>query len=457
MDSSGWLRVQPIYLDSRTNAMACIGTSDVNADGHQFEQALLVGRTKTRTNRTMLNSNGFVAERIVHWDYVAQVLFVLGAHVDRPQVRHLYAVSTNRTAAQRGEQCVTCASNAARDGHTYFDAHFGGGANKSLLVLESLGPAVPRYDVYEWQREQTESAPENSETNVLIEHRQSLQTNDQLRRRVSRIRLPTVRFETWPLGGKKAGGRVRMLLPPRWNSTAANDRAAKLPLLVHVRNREPGMFGGTTAWAVDWLSYVAVEMEVAVMEVDASGSSIQPIRRMFDVENHLGVTESHDLLASVRLALDKWPDRLDGRRVAIAGRGYGGFLAGWTMGHHVLGNDTDAPIRCAALVEPITDWEEYASVWSERYMGPRWGGDFRLLQRTSAWMGKSLLLVHPKAHEVPLVRMADELAQHLDELNLDYDFMLQPDVSDEELTKRRSMEQRLAEFVHRCLIDNCYF
>ncbi|RXG52897.1 hypothetical protein Avbf_17317 [Armadillidium vulgare] len=89
---------------------------------------------------------------------------------------------------------------------------------------------------------------------------------------------------------------------------------------------------------------------------------------------NLGDKEVTDQLAVVRYLKENL-HFIDEKRIVIWGWNYGGFVS--TM---ALAKDAEELFSCGIAVSPITHWEHYNSVFSERYMGsPRVfpGGNYK--------------------------------------------------------------------------------
>ena len=78
---------------------------------------------------------------------------------------------------------------------------------------------------------------------------------------------------------------------------------------------------------------------------------------------NLGDKEVMDQLAVIRYLKENL-HFIDEKRIVIWGWGYGGFVS--TM---AMAKDADEMLCCGIAVAPITRWEHYDSVFTERYMG----------------------------------------------------------------------------------------
>ena len=78
-------------------------------------------------------------------------------------------------------------------------------------------------------------------------------------------------------------------------------------------------------------------------------------------KHNLGETEFNDQMAALKQALQQFP-QLDGNRLGFWGWSYGGYFTLYTLEH------TDM-FKAGVAVAPVTDWRNYDSIYTERYMG----------------------------------------------------------------------------------------
>lgn len=290
-------------------------------------------------------------ERIVHMDKRMNVIFYLASQPDQANAHQLYAVHAR---LDRVGHCLTCAL-----GYSHFRAHFSRTA--PFVLLESLGPQLPRHDIYEWSIDYEGSSFD-------FRRRVEMQTNGALAERLRQheIVLPTVRYvrlENVP------HARVRLLSVHELEPGA---RAPQKLALVVLPGGGPDTFVGTDEWRLDWATLMAMATQpgTVVAQVDARGSGRQPMDRVHAVHGRLGRLEADDVRAVARGLLQRYASALDRERVGIWGAGYAGYVAGMSVGTEER-RAVRSTFRCAAMVAPITDWTEYNALYANRYMG-RW-------------------------------------------------------------------------------------
>jgi dipeptidyl-peptidase-4 len=135
----------------------------------------------------------------------------------------------------------------------------------------------------------------------------------------------------------------------------------KAPLIVNPYGG-PGAQAVRDAWlGGDLFDEVLARQGFAVLHVDNRGMANRGKAFALPVKNNLGEVELADQLASVKQALQQFP-QLDGSRVGVWGWSYGGYFTLYAMEH------TDM-FKAGVAVAPVTDWRNYDSIYTERYMG----------------------------------------------------------------------------------------
>ena len=161
----------------------------------------------------------------------------------------------------------------------------------------------------------------------------------------------------------KAADRVTTLLGtlllPDGGPMVANGKA---PLIVNP-------YGGPGAQAVrdSWGGSSALFDQIlagqgfAVLHVDNRGMANRGKAFALPIKHNLGEIELSDQLAAVKQALQQYP-QLDASRMGFWGWSYGGYFTLYTL------EKTDI-FKTGVAVAPVTDWRNYDSIYTERYMG----------------------------------------------------------------------------------------
>jgi dipeptidyl-peptidase-4 len=149
-----------------------------------------------------------------------------------------------------------------------------------------------------------------------------------------------------------------ILLPP---AGGPMNTGGKAPLIVNP-------YGGPGAQDVRdvWLGYdlfdqILARQGFAVLHVDNRGMANRGKAFALPIKHHLGPVELSDQIAATKQALEQFP-QLDNSRLGFWGWSYGGYFTLYAMEHSDL-------FKSGVSVAPVTDWRNYDSIYTERYMG----------------------------------------------------------------------------------------
>uniref|UniRef100_A0A8C6M454 A-type potassium channel modulatory protein DPP6 n=1 Tax=Nothobranchius furzeri TaxID=105023 RepID=A0A8C6M454_NOTFU len=153
------------------------------------------------------------------------------------------------------------------------------------------------------------------------------------------------------------------------------------PLLLLV-DGTPGGQTVTEQFIMNWATVLVSSFGAIVVHCDGRGSGFQGTNVLHRIQKRLGVFEEQDQMDALRFGLQV----------------YGGYVTS------LLLSGEDSPLKCGAVLSPITDFELYASAFSERYLGlpkpdPRAYTTANLAHRASQFMDKKFLIIHPTADE----------------------------------------------------------
>jgi dipeptidyl-peptidase-4 len=145
----------------------------------------------------------------------------------------------------------------------------------------------------------------------------------------------------------------RLLLPPE------PPASGKVPLIVHI-------YGGPAAQTVlkqpaDPFDEILARKGFAIFSVDNRGTPGRDRKFQTAIRHEFGVIELKDQLTALDQLLAEYP-QLDKDRVAIWGWSNGGSMTLYAMTH-------SDRFRAGVSVAPVTDWVNYDSIYTERYMG----------------------------------------------------------------------------------------
>ena len=135
----------------------------------------------------------------------------------------------------------------------------------------------------------------------------------------------------------------------------------KAPLIVNPYGG-PGAQSVLDAWGVvDLFDQVLARQGFAILKVDNRGMAGRGKAFAVAIKHNFGETEFNDQMAALKQALQQFP-QLDGDRLGFWGWSYGGYFTLYTLEH------TDM-FKGGVAVAPVTDWHNYDSIYTERYMG----------------------------------------------------------------------------------------
>ena len=245
--------------------------------------------------------------------------------------------------------------------------------------------------------------------------RHVLEANTDLRERLKTItRAPEFFQVPMPDGAKLNAYRI---LPPDFDSTR------KYPVLMYV-------YGGPTSQTVLddyggdrylWHQMLA-DKGVIVVSVDNRGTGARGSAFRHIVYEHLGMHESDDQIAAAKwLGTQPW---VDAARIGIWGWSYGGYMTAMTS---FRGGSL---FKSAISVAPVTDWQLYDNIYTERYMrtpaenagGYEEGAPLKYVKGLTA----SYLLVHGTGDDNVHPQNSIQLVDKLQGANKQFSFMMYP-------------------------------
>ncbi|KAK0521815.1 Dipeptidyl peptidase 4 [Tilletia horrida] len=134
----------------------------------------------------------------------------------------------------------------------------------------------------------------------------------------------------------------------------------RYPVLIYV-------YGGPNSQSVDasfarpdWHAYLASTLGYLVITIDGRGTGFQGFKHRYAVTGRLGELEASDVIEAAR-KISKLA-YVDEKRVGIRGWSYGGYLTS-----KVIERDSGV-FSLGMAVAPVTKWEFYDTIYTERYM-----------------------------------------------------------------------------------------
>lgn len=198
--------------------------------------------------------------------------------------------------------------------------------------------------------------------------------------------------------------------------------SAKMPVLIHV-------YGGPAAPTVEntwthrsdlWHRYMA-EQGICVLFCDNRSALGRGNSDTWKIYKDLASTELKDLEDAVQwLKQQAW---VDPERIGIWGWSYGGYFTAYAMTH-------SKSFRAGIAGAPVTDWNNYDSVYTERYMdtpnaNPEGYKSSSVINSAKDLHGR-LMLIHGEIDDNVHMANTMQLVHALQKANKKFDLMVYP-------------------------------
>uniref|UniRef100_A0A8B9PH43 Fibroblast activation protein alpha n=1 Tax=Apteryx owenii TaxID=8824 RepID=A0A8B9PH43_APTOW len=279
------------------------------------------------------------------------------------------------------KQCITC--NLRKERCQYYTARFSEHSKYYALIC---------YGMYELR---------------------VLEDNWELQSALQEIKLPKEEINKLEVDGITLW--YKMLLPPQF------DRSRKYPLLIQV-------YGGPCSqnvkdtFSISWITYLASKEGIIVALVDGRGTAYQGDKILHAVYRRLGVYEVEDQISAVKKFIEM--GFIDEKRIAIWGWSYGGYVTSLALG------SGSGVFKCGMAVAPVSSWEYYASIYTERFMGLPVESDNLEHYRNSTVMARAknfqnveYLLIHGTADDNVHFQNSAQIAKALVNAQVDFQAM----------------------------------
>lgn len=198
--------------------------------------------------------------------------------------------------------------------------------------------------------------------------------------------------------------------------------AASVPLIVNPYGG-PGPQEVANRWD-DGLLFdeVLAQHGFAVLHADNRGTGMRGRAFAQAAYHNFGPVQLEDQLAVVDAVLEKYP-QLDRKRLGWWGWSWGGTFTLYAMTH-------SDRFRAGVAVAPVTDWRDYDSIYTERYLSrpadfPDGYKDFSVVNSASNLKGR-LLLVHGTGDDNVHIENSVQFIQKLIESGIPYDLQIYP-------------------------------
>uniref|UniRef100_A0A8C4N0J6 Fibroblast activation protein alpha n=1 Tax=Equus asinus asinus TaxID=83772 RepID=A0A8C4N0J6_EQUAS len=240
-----------------------------------------------------------------------------------------------------------------------------------------------------------------------------LEENKELENALKNIKLP--KEEIKKLEVDEITLWYKMILPPQF------DKSKKYPLLIQVYGG-PCSQSVRSIFAISWISYLASKEGIVIALVDGRGTAFQGDKLLYAVYRKLGVYEVEDQITAVRKFIEM--GFIDEKRIAIWGWSYGGYVSSLA-----LASGTGL-FKCGIAVAPVSSWEYYASIYTERFMGLPTKDDNLKHYKNSTVMARAeyfrnvdYLLIHGTADDNVHFQNSAQIAKALVNAQVDFQAM----------------------------------
>jgi len=199
--------------------------------------------------------------------------------------------------------------------------------------------------------------------------------------------------------------------------------AASVPLIVNPYGG-PGVQLVANRWAgeTEFFDALLTQHGFAVLHADNRGSAMRGRDFAQSAWRNFGPVQLEDQLTVVDAALAKYP-QLDPKRLGWWGWSWGGTFTLYAMSH-------SDRFRAGVAVAPVTDWRNYDSIYTERYLSgptdfPAGYKDFSVVN-SAAHLKGHLLLAHGTGDDNVHIENSVQFIQKLIEADIPYDFQVYP-------------------------------
>jgi dipeptidyl-peptidase 4 len=198
--------------------------------------------------------------------------------------------------------------------------------------------------------------------------------------------------------------------------------AASVPLIVNPYGG-PGPQTSANRWGDAILFDEILALHgFAVLHADNRGMGVRGRAFAQAAYHNFGPVQLEDQLTVVDAALEKYP-QLDPKRLGWWGWSWGGTFTLYALTH-------SDRFRAGVSVAPVTDWRDYDSIYTERYMStpaefPQGYKDFSVVNSAASLKGH-LLLVHGTGDDNVHIENSVQFIQKLIEADIPYDLQIYP-------------------------------
>ncbi|XP_029461471.1 prolyl endopeptidase FAP isoform X2 [Rhinatrema bivittatum] len=309
-----------------------------------------------------------------------------------PGRRNIYKINIQKGPSSK--ECISC--NIRKTRCQYYSAKFS--KNAKYYSLYCYGPGIPVFTLHDGRNDK--------ELRIL-------ENNTDLETKLKKIQMPRQEIKNIELNGTSFW--YKMTLPMNF------DKSKKYPLLIYVY-AGPSSQEVQPTFSIDWKTYLASSEEIIVASLDGRGTSYQGDKILHAVNRRLGTYEVQDQISAVKKFIEM--GFIDEKRIAIWGWSYGGYVASLALA------SGSRLFKCGMAVAPVANWEYYASIYTERYMGLPTQSDnldhyknSTVMARAENFKNVDYLLIHGTADDNVHFQQSAQISNALVNAHVDFQAM----------------------------------
>uniref|UniRef100_A0A4W4FPV4 Uncharacterized protein n=1 Tax=Electrophorus electricus TaxID=8005 RepID=A0A4W4FPV4_ELEEL len=205
-----------------------------------------------------------------------------------------------------------------------------------------------------------------------------------------------------------------------WHSATITFRSARTGRSIFDSYAGPCSQKSDFRFQTSWSTYLASTENIIVASFDGRGSGFQGDDIMHAIYRHLGTYEVEDQITAARHLIDL--GYIDKNKIAIWGWSYGGYVTSMVLG---AGSGV---FKCGMAVAPVSKWEYYDSIYTERYMltpseNQALYDNSTVTSRAKNFKSVQYLLVHGTADDNVHFQQAAQISKALVDQQIDFDSM----------------------------------
>ncbi|XP_060784806.1 inactive dipeptidyl peptidase 10-like [Neoarius graeffei] len=374
--------------------------------------------TDGQVNVRHLTSGNWEVTKMLAYDESLNAVYYISTE-DGVSQRHLYRV---RTVDLFHRECLTC--SLFKPDCSYYDAMLS--PDLQTVLLHCAGPGVPKMTVHQLAN---------------ISNYMTVDSGLEFRALLRQKNIPCREIRIIPSNNHAL--RLELSFPVDF------DESNQHPLLF-ILDSAPGGQQVSEQFHLEWDSVLVSSDNVIVARLDGRGSGFQGQKILQEVHKRLGVVELQDHLTALEYLLKR--RYIDGSRIGVFGKAYGGFISSLLLLSHV------SPFRCGVAMAPVSDWRLYASAFTERYFGFPTKDEHkyqiaRLLFNISTSEKQKFMILHGTADASVHFQHTAELVKLLSMHNVNYTLQIFPDEG-HDISSKHYMMSSVITFFRECFHEN---